>query len=541
MNFRSFRIAPRAAIAFSIITVFVLLLGAFAFEQIRDLRSTQQTLENDWLPSIQKADDIQIALLHTRLEGIRLLASTDSEVFDTTAEAIKRNRDELNTLTDYYRRYLISGEQEKARFEEASTLMKQYLDGLDHLVGLARADRDAAIEYANGPQADNAKNYQIKLTALRDVNSEGVKESGEHSAVVYEHSLKVMFFIVIISLLVTVLLAWRLTKSMSSPIGDCLGVAEAIARGELNRSINVSGKDEAAGLMQALKQMQENLRQTIQGIVNSSAELTSSATQMQTVTDKAGLTQEQQNGQIDQAATAVTQMSAAVEEVARNATSTSESARESSHAAKLGNSKVTQTLDAMKQLTSQVEITSEQVQDLADQAQNIAEVVSVIQAIAGQTNLLALNAAIEAARAGEQGRGFAVVADEVRALAQRTQESTKKIESMIIAIQEGTKGAVSSMQTSTSQAHATYNIAQEAGKALQEIMDAVQLIEERNMQIATASEEQAYVAREVDRNLISIRDLSGETEKGTHHIMSASKKMSGLAVDLDGMVRKFTL
>lgn len=163
MNFRSFRIAPRAAIAFSIITVFVLLLGAFAFEQIRDLRSTQQTLENDWLPSIQKADDIQIALLHTRLEGIRLLASTDSEVFDTTAEAIKRNRDELNTLTDYYRRYLISEEQEKARFEEASTLMKQYLDGLDHLVGLARADRDAAIEYANGPQADNAKTTRLNL------------------------------------------------------------------------------------------------------------------------------------------------------------------------------------------------------------------------------------------------------------------------------------------------------------------------------------------------------------------------------------------
>ncbi|WP_170947383.1 MCP four helix bundle domain-containing protein, partial [Pseudomonas savastanoi] len=235
MNFRSFRIAPRAAIAFSIITVFVLLLGAFAFEQIRELRSTQQTLENDWLPSIQKADDIQIALLHTRLEGIRLLASTDSEVFETTAETIKRNRDELNTLTEYYKKYLISGEQEKARFEEASTLMKQYLDGLDHLVGLARADRGAAIEYANGPQADNAKNYQIKLTALRDVNSEGVKESGEHSAVVYEHSLKVMFFIVSMSLLVTVLLAWRLTKSMSSPIGDCLGVAEAIAREPLQK------------------------------------------------------------------------------------------------------------------------------------------------------------------------------------------------------------------------------------------------------------------------------------------------------------------
>ncbi|WP_372237895.1 methyl-accepting chemotaxis protein [Pseudomonas sp. LP_7_YM] len=262
---------------------------------------------------------------------------------------------------------------------------------------------------------------------------------------------------------------------------------------------------------------------------------------MHSVTEKAGVTQDRQNGQIDQAATAVTQMSAAVEEVARNATSTSESARQSSEAAKAGNGKVTLTLTAMKQLTAQVQSTSEQVQNVANQAQDIAEVVSVIRAIAEQTNLLALNAAIEAARAGEQGRGFAVVADEVRALAHRTQESTKKIEQMIAAIQSGTQGAVDSMQLSSVQAHDTYEIAQEAGQALEEIMNAVRLIEERNLQIATASEEQAYVAREVDRNLVSIRDLSGETEQGTRQILHASQQMSGLAVNLEGMVKKFRL
>lgn len=527
--------------AFAVITLFLLLLSAFAFEQIRDLRLTQQELESDRLPSIQKSDDIQIALLHTRLEGIRLLASTDADSVANAATAIEQNRDQLNSLTDYYREHLISGEQERNSFDQASALMKKYLEGLDHLVLLAKTNTDAAVAFANGEQSERARDYQVKLTALRNLNADAVTASGKHSAEVYNHSLSAMLVIVILSLAVTVLLAWRLTRSLSAPIGDCLGLAEAIARGELDRSINIQGKDEAAGLMQALKQMQENLRQTIQGIVNSSSQLTSSATQMHSVTEKAGVTQDQQNGQIDQAATAVTQMSAAVEEVARNATSTSESARQSSEAAKAGNGKVTLTLTAMKQLTAQVQSTSEQVQNVANQAQDIAEVVSVIRAIAEQTNLLALNAAIEAARAGEQGRGFAVVADEVRALAHRTQESTKKIEQMIAAIQSGTQGAVDSMQLSSVQAHDTYEIAQEAGQALEEIMNAVRLIEERNLQIATASEEQAYVAREVDRNLVSIRDLSGETEQGTRQILHASQQMSGLAVNLEGMVKKFRL
>lgn len=541
MNLRSLRIAPRTASAFGMIILLLLLSSAFAFEQIRDLRTTQQALESDWLPSIQTADEIQIALLHTRLEGIRLLAATDPQVASTSTEIIKKNRDEMNRLTSFYQENLISGDQELANFNEASTLMKSYLDGLDQLLTLTITDKNAALVFANGEQAQRARAYQNKLTALRDLNAQGTKIAGEHSADVYKHSISVMAIIAILSLGITILLAWSLIKSLAKPISECLLLAQAIARGELNRPIQVSGKDEAAGLMNALKLMQENLKLTIQSIVDSSLHLTSSAAEMRSVTDKAGLTQENQNNQIDQAVTAVTQMSAAVEEVARNATSTSESARQSSAAAKTGNEKVSMALKAMQQLKSQVESTSNQVQGVATQAQDIAKVSNVIRAIAEQTNLLALNAAIEAARAGEQGRGFAVVADEVRALAHRTQESTKEIEQMIGAIQIGTESAVEAMKASTLQANGTYDIAQQAGKALEEIMEAVHHIEERNLQIATASEEQAYVAREVDRNLISIRDLSTETEQGTQQTQRASQEMSNLAVSLSGLVKKFAL
>ncbi|WP_423814411.1 methyl-accepting chemotaxis protein [Pseudomonas oryzihabitans] len=293
--------------------------------------------------------------------------------------------------------------------------------------------------------------------------------------------------------------------------------------------------------MRALAQMQDNLKDTLHGISGSSSRLSDTARTMHAVTDQASRALASQNAEIDQAATAVTEMSAAVEEVARNASSTSQAARESSAAAENGNAKVGQALDAMQRLTQQVQSTSVQVEGLAGQAQDISQVLSVIGAIAEQTNLLALNAAIEAARAGEQGRGFAVVADEVRALAHRTQTSTREIEQMIQAIQKGSAEAVDSMQLSTTQAQATYAVAQEAGAALSDILQAVRLIDERNLQIATASEEQAHVSREVDRNLISIRDLSVQTSDGNRETVGASEQLSELAGELQTLVRRFKL
>ena len=200
-----------------------------------------------------------------------------------------------------------------------------------------------------------------------------------------------------------------------------------------------------------------------------------------------------------------------------------------------------QTLDAIRHLSQQVQETEERVQGLAQQAVDISQVLNVIRSIAEQTNLLALNAAIEAARAGEQGRGFAVVADEVRALAHRTQTSTLEIEKMISSIQSGTHSAVQAMQASNSQAQATQLSADEAGRALQEITEAVGTIDERNMQIATASEQQAHVAREVDRNLMSIRDLSIQSAAGAHQTTAASSELARLAVDLKGLVARFSV
>ncbi|WP_430492074.1 methyl-accepting chemotaxis protein [Pseudomonas fulva] len=196
-------------------------------------------------------------------------------------------------------------------------------------------------------------------------------------------------------------------------------------------------------------------------------------------------------------------------------------------------------MQSIEQLVADVTGTSAQVQQLASSANEITRVLDVIGAIAGQTNLLALNAAIEAARAGEAGRGFAVVADEVRALAHRTQQSTAEIEHMIAGIQNGTERAVTAMSSSQGRAAGTLEVAQGAGRALEVIAQAIASINQRNLVIASASEEQAQVAREVDRNLVNIRDLSMQTSAGANQTSAAAQDLSRLAVDLNAMVAQF--
>ncbi|MEE4888031.1 methyl-accepting chemotaxis protein [Pseudomonas alliivorans] len=539
MNLRSLKIAHRAFLCFGVITLLLIGLGGFSYVQIGHLRAAEQNIEQNSLPSIQVTDDIQIALLHARLESIRMLASTDPDVKKASEAKVRQAMDTLQSRSDFYQKNLISGEQDRSQFDDARNKMSNYLGGLKQVIAMDVADHEQAVSFANSEQADRASAYQETLTTIRDENAKEAQQSGADATSVYNHSVNVLIAVVVLASILTVILAITMTRSIVGPMSVSLKLAEDIAEGDLTRHLEVTGRDEASRLMQALNQMSGKLRSTIQDISGASTQLSTAAVEMTSITESADRTLQQQNSEIEQAATAVNEMSAAVEEVARNATSTSQAAQQSSASADLGNSRVAETLTAMQALTGLVEGSSAQVLALAGQAQDISKVLSVIRGIAEQTNLLALNAAIEAARAGEQGRGFAVVADEVRALAHRTQTSTQEIEQMISAIQAGSSATVESMQKSTQEVHSTRKTAEDAGQSLRQIANSVLEINERNLQIATASEQQAHVARDVDRSLVSIRDLAMQSSEGTRQTLIASNELSQLAVNLNDLVLRF--
>ena len=260
---------------------------------------------------------------------------------------------------------------------------------------------------------------------------------------------------------------------------------------------------------------------------------------MAAITEETSSGVESQKDETVQVASAITQMTATVQEVANNAESATSAAADADSEAKAGNQIVSSTVQAISELATEVESSASVIEKLKGDSENIGAVLDVIKGIAEQTNLLALNAAIEAARAGEQGRGFAVVADEVRTLAQRTQESTAEIENLINALQGGAEEAVTVMTRSRDRASHTVEQAKHAGESLSSITRAVGTILQLNTQIATAAEEQSSVSEEINRNVINIQDISEQTASGAEQTASASAELARLGEQLQNLVGQF--
>ena len=539
MNVRTMNLAPRSAAFFSLIVLVVFALGIVAVLQMGKLRDSEQDVETNWMASIREIGKMQTGVLRLRLESIRITVTTDEQQRQTRIASLSGYRSTLqNTISQYVP--LITGPAERELYQAVDTDAQQYFKLLDELEPLLRSgDNAAAIALINTRISPMANDLQDKMGKLSDFNDEGAKRSGLDAAATYSNGVTLVIGLLAVTVILTVVLATVLTRSITSPISDALAVAERIAGSDLSREIGISSRDEAGRLLAALAKMQSNLRETIALIADSSTQLASASEEMTAVTEDASRGLVRQNDEVNQAATAVTEMSAAVDEVARNAEAAAQSSRESMEFTRSGIENVAQTLKAIESLAGNVASTGEQVKALSGRAQDISKVVEVIRAIAEQTNLLALNAAIEAARAGEQGRGFAVVADEVRALAHRTQQSTQEIEQMISAIQADSTQAVSAMNVSAQMASSSISVAQNADLSLKQIAGTITQINERNLLIATASEEQAQVAREADQNLTSIRELSVQSSAGASQTASACAEMANLAIELNHLVARF--
>ena len=539
MFLRQLNIAPRAALGFALIAVLVALLGIFALGQMSSIRESEVAVEKQWLPSIRGGDEIREIMLRIRTISLRMALDQDPKNIAQYRSQMDTRDKELSEKIAAYDK-LVTTAEGKALYEQFKSAFAAYRAGIAQSFTLAeQGRRDELTKLLLVDMKTVVDGSGKQLSDLAELFAKQVASESEKSKDHYDTSRTIVSVFIALAALATVGLAMLLTRSIVRPLSEAVSAAEHVAQGDLTRPIETHGNDEVSRLLKALATMQQNLRETLQGISGSATQLATAADELSAVTLDSTQGLQQQNNEIEQAATAVNEMTIAVEEVARNAVSTSDATRQSSESAHQGQERVSETASSISALADDVQSTGELVQSLANQSQDIGKVLDVIRAIAEQTNLLALNAAIEAARAGESGRGFAVVADEVRALAYRTQQSTQEIEQMVQGMRNGSSLALEAMNASTSRAASTLLLAEKAGEALQTITASVHQIHERNLVIASAAEEQAQVAREVDRNLVNIRDLSVRSAAGADQTSASSHELSQLANALQGMVRRF--
>ena len=541
MSLRNYSVGQRNVFGFGLLIVLMVLVGVIGLVQLGRVQQSMTEIKDVWLLGTRLMGEIQVEQATLRRYELRMLlpadAATQQGYFAKVSEAEARLRKHEQAYED-----TIADEEDRRLFKRYRETAHRYDSSANQVFEHVRqGNLSTAVESGTGESFRAYDEMAVALAELVEYNSTAAAAAGAEAEAVASSALWFVIGLLVVAVLLTLFIAATLSRAVSQPLSDLVSAAERIASGDLSRDVTVEGRDEIAKVQTALRQMQSDLRDTMHQIQSSAVQLASAAEELHAVTEGTSKGIQQQNDEIQMAATAVTEMSAAVDEVARNANQTSDASRQTEDTANGGRQQVRDTARAIEQLAGNVAHTSDSIKTLAQQASEIGRVLDVIRGIADQTNLLALNAAIEAARAGEQGRGFSVVADEVRALAQRTQASTREIEQMIGTIQQGTQEAVGAMAQSSEQASRSQTLAASADTALDEITRMVSKINEMNLTIAAAAEEQAQVAREVDKNLIAIRDIATQTATGAQETSAASNELTRLASALNSMVGRFRL
>ncbi len=416
---------------------------------------------------------------------------------------------------------------ETARIKQFESAVMAYRDAVrqfrDATADIAVARQEMTVQGADIVKTSDAL-YQIQLDR-RDSESTQARS--------------LQLTATLLALLVGILAAVIITRQITRPLRETLAVVEKIAAGDLTHNMRVTRRDELGVLQQGIQRMGSTLRDLITGIRDGVTQIASAAEELSAVTEETSAGVNSQKVETDQVATAMHEMAATVQEVARNAEHASEAATEADGQARAGDQVVAEAISQIERLAEEVHRSTEAMGLLQQESQKIGSVMDVIKSVAEQTNLLALNAAIEAARAGEAGRGFAVVADEVRGLAQRTQKSTEEIEELVAGLQSGTQQVANVMLGSRNLTDSSVELTRKAGASLESITRTVSNIQSMNQQIAAAAEQQSAVAEQISRSILNVRDVSEQTAAASDETAASSVELARLGNQLQTMVSHF--
>lgn len=536
---RKVKIGKRLAVVLSLMVLLSIVVGSVAMFRFAQTEKNINNIADRRLPASLLAGDMIREFLLIRLHTLNLMYANSDAAQQSAQTSLQ------NAIRNYNKSAEDAAEFHKtpaggAVFGQAVTAKQQYDKLHQQLLTFIELDQLAQAEQFRYQGLNDAA-FKVSETLAAVANYQQItadQQAGNAKSGIRLATMN-MIIIIVIAVVVALSLGLMLSRSLVRPMQTAVFIAQKISAGELNNKFDDKEPDEAGEMIRAMAQMQQQLQKTVHEINHSSSQLAATSEELSVVTEQSSRTLHQQSEELEQGATAVTELTTAIEEVARSAASASRDSEVANDKARQGQERVNNTIQTIQALDGELQSSRQGIEKLADRVKDIGSVLEVIRAIAEQTNLLALNAAIEAARAGDSGRGFAVVADEVRALAHRTQESTKEIERMMHAVQAETHNTVESMNSCSGKATETLQVARQAGEALQLIAEAIGQISDQNLTIASAAEEQATVAREVDRNLVNIRDLSVQTSAGANETQASSAELARLAQTLSELVNHF--
>ncbi|OWP72040.1 methyl-accepting chemotaxis protein [Pseudomonas sp. K2I15] len=438
----------------------------------------------------------------------------------------------------------------------AAAQIEKAIDGLKGLHAVFGASQQTALsslETALGAYRSAVQNYKAANANIVSARAEMTTQGTDIVTIsdkLYDIQLQrrdaesaqarsLQLISTLLALLVGIVAAVIITRQITRPLRETLAVVERIASGDLSHNIQVTRRDELGVLQQGIQRMGTTLRELISGIRDGVTQIASAAEELSAVTEQTSAGVNSQKIETDQVATAMHEMTATVQEVARNAEQASQAASAADGEARAGDKVVAEAIAQIERLAAEVARSTDAMTHLQQESNKIGSVMDVIKAVAEQTNLLALNAAIEAARAGEAGRGFAVVADEVRGLAQRTQKSTEEIEGLVAGLQNGTQQVAAVMNNSRSLTDSSVELTRKAGVSLENITRTVSNIQSMNQQIAAAAEQQSAVAEEISRSIVNVRDVSEQTAAASDETAKSSVELARLGGQLQQMVSHF--
>jgi len=539
--FYDMKIGTKLLSGFVLVAVIAGIIGWVGVSNIRGIAAKDTEMYEGNVIPITQLGRIAAAFQRVRVNLAKVLLVKNRQDKEKYLAQIKELSSEITKLT---------GELEKNRTTpEEKTLIKEFEDSrgvfspiIARIVDLSIAGKDAeALALYEGEATNAALAEQTLIDKLVDFNTNDAKQASEQNTSAAHGAVQFTLIFALLSIVLAIGLGIFISRIITTPLKQGVEFAIAVAGGDLTHRLDMDREDEIGKLANALDGMVEELREVITKMADASDTVSSAAAQLSASSEQMATGTEEVAAQAGTVATAGEEMAATSTEIAQNCTMAADSSKLANDSAVTGASIVRETVTVMNRIAERVKDSAKTVESLGSRSDQIGEIIGTIEDIADQTNLLALNAAIEAARAGEQGRGFAVVADEVRALAERTTKATKEIGQMIKAIQSETKGAVEVMEEGVMEVEKGTAEAAKSGNALQDILDQINAVTMQVSQMATAAEQQTATTTEISTNIQQITEVIQGTARGAEEAASAANQLAKMAEELQNLAGHFRL